>query len=106
MRRFPVSPLLSLQAAVTIVAIAGMALWPPAAGAMLLVPMLHGNAGTLVTLARASGAMRVGTGPLPGSVVVLGNRARIARRIRSWDVLLLAAPAAGCGNVSRFGASA
>lgn len=84
----------------------GLALWPPAKGAILLIPLLQNNAASLVPLARASGALLVGKGPLPGSLVVLGERARLVRQIRAWNVILLSAPAAGCGDDRRFGTPA
>ncbi|WP_242138350.1 MULTISPECIES: hypothetical protein [unclassified Sphingomonas] len=106
MRRPSLSITVSLQVTLGVLALLAMALWPPVSGAMLLVPLMQGNAGTLVTLARSSGAMLVGTGPLPGSLVVLGDRARITRKLRAWNVLLIAAPSSGCGDDRLFGASA
>ncbi len=106
MRRTPFPILIPLQAVVAVLAVLGLALWPPAKGAILLIPMLQNNAASLVPLARASGALLVGNGPLPGSLVVLGDRARLLRRVRAWNVILLSAPAAGCGDDRRFGTPA
>ena len=77
----------------------GMALWPPRSGAMMLVP-LHQNVASVATLARAGGAMLLGKGPFPGSLVVVGNRAQIARHIPTGDVLILASLPTGCGDAS------
>lgn len=47
--------------------------------------------------------MLLGNGPVPNSLVVVGDRTRIARRIPAGDVLILAAPAAGCGTIKVLG---
>jgi len=91
---------LSLHAATLTVALLGMALWPPRSGAMLLVPLVHQNVGSVAMLARAGGAMLLGKGPFPGSLVVVGDRAQIARQIRTGDVLILASLPTGCGDAS------
>jgi len=44
--------------------------------------------------------MLLGKGPFPGSLVVVGNRAQIARHIPTGDVLILASLPTGCGDPS------
>ena len=90
------------QATAIVFAFIGMALWPPRTGPLLLVPLLQQDTGTVVTLARAGGAMLLGTGPLPGSLIVSGDRLRIARLIHRWDVIILASPSAGCGKATAW----
>ena len=76
-----------------------LALAPPAEGRMLLVP-LAGHSGGMIAAAARQGARLVATGPLPASIVVEGDRARLAAPMRAAGVLLLAAPAAGCTPAS------
>lgn len=72
-----------------------LTMWPPASGSMLLVP-LGSDGGATVQGALAGGAALVGAGPFPGSLVVVGDRARIAPRV-AWNTVIMAAPPAGCG---------
>ncbi len=84
-----------LHAAICLSGAAAMALAPPASGAMLLVPLI-GDPG-VVRIARASGALLVGTGPA-GSVVIRGERGLLFWRMLRAGVLPIAAPAAYCGK--------
>lgn len=94
---------LPCQLAAIVASLVGMALWPPQSGALLLVPLLHQDGSSVAVLARAGGAMLLGNGPVPNSLVVVGDRTRIAQRIPAGDVLILAAPAAGCGPIKALG---
>lgn len=69
---------------------------PPARGAMLLVPTTGEAARALVPLAVDQDAALVGSGPLPGSMVVAGERVRLLRPMLRAGVLVFAAPPAGC----------
>ena len=82
----------------TIIAIVGMTLWPPASGEMLLVPVTGTDANIVAKTALAGGAMLLGAGPVRGSMVVVGDRSRIMHAISSWDIVVTAAPPAGCGQ--------
>ncbi|MBO9714978.1 MAG: hypothetical protein J7495_18850 [Sphingomonas sp.] len=77
-----------------------LALWPPVRGAMIVVP-LSGQAADAV-LALEGGARLLGEGPLPGSLVVTGNRVKLAAALKG-RALLLAAPAMLCGAAARRG---
>jgi hypothetical protein len=96
MQRYPASILLPAQGALAILALAAITLWPPAVGEMLLVPLAQQDANAVARMALASGALLLGPGPLPGSLVVIGRRSRIVQRIEHWDVVITAAPTAGC----------
>ncbi|QNE33434.1 hypothetical protein F1C10_10005 [Sphingomonas sp. NBWT7] len=72
-----------------------MALAPPVSGAMLLVPLV-GDPAT-VRIARAGGALLMGSGPA-GSVVVRGERGLLFWRMLRAGVLPIAAPASYCGK--------
>lgn len=91
-----------LTVAVVIVTIA---LWPPQRGAMLVIP-LTGHASDAINVAMAGRAGLLSAGPLPGSMIVVGDRAILARAALDRGILLLAAPRAICSAVGTRGASA
>lgn len=86
------------QGVIAMVALVALTMWPPTVGRMLLIPVGAGDANAAAKVALAGGARLLGAGPLPGSLVVIGDRPSIARRIRSWDMLIVSAPPAGCGD--------
>lgn len=92
--------LLPAQAIATAVTILIVVLAPPASGRILLVPLAGTDAGRVATRAIAGGALLLGTGPVAGSIVVVGDRAAIARAVDGGAILLLAAPSDGCGESS------
>jgi hypothetical protein len=69
---------------------------PPAVGTAMLVPLTRTAAARLAANAVSGDARLVGTGPLPGSLVVAGTRAKL-RAALGPGVLILAAPPSGCG---------
>lgn len=98
MRIAPSARPLPIQIAVLIAGAALLAMLPPARGVMLLVPVLSSDIAVPIRTAVAHGAAIIATGPVPGSILVYGDRARLAALWRSHRILLLAAPAAGCGR--------
>lgn len=92
-------PTFLLQATAAAAACAALTLWPPSSGKLLLVPIGGQSVDVVAKVALAGGAPLLGRGPLPGSLVVVGERAKIAREIKSWDIILMAAPPAGCGTI-------
>ncbi|VXC66780.1 hypothetical protein [Sphingomonas sp. 8AM] len=98
--------LLVTQASVGVIALAIMSLYPPTEGRILLIPIVDRDVNATARLALSSGAALLGAGPLRGSLVVVGNRARLAAQLRPWRILMLAAPPAGCGTPSRQAAAA
>ncbi|MDO6415650.1 hypothetical protein Q4F19_14765 [Sphingomonas sp. BIUV-7] len=88
--------LIQLLAIVSIVGVTAAA--PPASGRMMLVPLSAEAAHGMVAMAIDRGASLVGSGPLPGSLVVDGDRAALLGALVRHGVALLAAPAAGCGQ--------
>lgn len=85
------------QIAVAIAVLFGLAAIPPARGAMLVVP-LAGSQAEAATIAIDAGAAIVGPGPLPGSLIVAGDRRALWPIARHRHALLTAASAAGCGG--------
>lgn len=94
--------LLTVQVGLGLIAMAWMSLYPPAQGRILLVPLLDRGTDAAARVAFASDAVLLGRGPLPGSWVVVGERRRIAAHLHGADMLLLAAPPAGCSADSRM----
>lgn len=90
-------PLVFVQCSAVAVAMAVVALRPPESGRMLLVPIWSGSEGRAAQLAVNSGATLIGVGPLRGSVVVRGKRADLAGLAWHDNILMMAAPSAGCG---------
>lgn len=64
---------------------------------MLLIP-LDGSEHDVVGIALAGGARLLGAGPFPASIVVVADRSRIEREVASWNIIIIAAPPAGCGT--------
>lgn len=85
-----------IQIVLCLPAIALLALAPPARGQMLVVPA-DGDAGRVLGWAVAGGALGVGPGPLPGSLVVSGVRDSLAPLAWRHRALLIAARLPGCG---------
>ncbi len=88
--------MIAAQGAVVAAAFAVMAFWPPSSGRMLLVPVAGGDANVVAKVALAAGAGLLGSGPLPGSMLVVGDRARILRAITGSNIVVVAAPRGGC----------
>ena len=89
----PVSVL--VQAALALFGLALVATWPPASGPILLVPVTAEGARRLAPAALETGARLLAPGPVRGSLVVDGERARL-RAVPG--TLLLSARSAGCGS--------
>lgn len=98
--------MISIQVIGAAAALAGLSVVAPPSGRMLLVPVTGGDANAVARIALAGGAAVLGAGPFSGSLVVVGNRAAIARRIGSWRVVIIAAPPAGCGDAQAGSARA
>jgi len=92
------SPLFA-QLAAAALGMAAMPLVPPERGTMLLIPV-KGHAADAMNLAVSGGAAVLGQGPLPGSLLIRGERARIGGRAWRGGMVLLAAPTALCGRVA------
>ena len=82
------------QVAIALAAIATLALWPPAQGFLLLVPLTAAARHSAPDLVVNGGATLIARGPWPGSLVVHGSRDRL---VAPRGLLILAAPAAICG---------
>ena len=88
-------PLLVAQFALVLASFLLIALVPPPTGRMLLVPL--GPAPVpLAAGAVAAGAAILGRGPLPGSLVVQGDRAALVGPALSSHAILVRAGSGGC----------
>jgi hypothetical protein len=74
------------------------ALWPPARGELLLVPLMGTASADMIPLALTNGALLVARGPIPGSFVVYGDRQRLTGPLWNSRTLILAAPKIACGR--------
>ncbi|WCT75390.1 hypothetical protein PQ455_04820 [Sphingomonas naphthae] len=83
------------QIGAVVLGLGALTLAPPARGQFLLVPVT-GHGAAMIAVAAGHGARLVGLGPLPASIVVEGDRDRLAAPLRAEGVLMLAAPATGC----------
>ncbi len=95
-RRRVLSPLIALQAAFVVVGLLALALVPPEEGTMLLIPLGVGLGGA-INLALAGDARLVGTGRLPGSVMIHGRRSSLSGAMLRAGVLMIAATPPLCG---------
>ncbi len=95
LRRRP--PLLALQLVVLLGSTFALAA-PPAQGAMLLVPLSASAERRMLPAAFDEATSVVGAGPVAGSLVVRGERARLLGRLARLGVVVLAAPPAGCAG--------
>lgn len=87
-----------VQIGAVVAAMAGLAFAPPARGRMLLVPLAPGGAAKLPAAAVAGGAKLLGTGPVPGSLVVVADRARLDGVSLADGMVILSAPPLLCGG--------
>jgi hypothetical protein len=71
---------------------------PPAQGAMLIVPPF-GNPAAAIDAAVRADAVLIARGPLPGSVVVRGDRDAMLAGVLAAGAVIIAARPAGCGDV-------
>lgn len=89
-------PLVGTQLALVGLAFGALALSPPASGKMMLVPLWPGAERGMLAQAVARGATLVAPGPLPSTYVVAGRREMLSG-FATVGVLVIAAPARGCG---------
>ncbi|NWK95487.1 hypothetical protein DM806_07350 [Sphingobium lactosutens] len=71
---------------------------PPVSGRMLLVPMTEQSRTGLASLAIMHGARLVSAGPWAGSLLVEGERERLAAPLLHAGVIAISARAGGCGE--------
>ena len=88
-----INPVVSAQLALAASASLVAAFAPPQQGRMLLVPIVGGP--VTETMVRDFNATPLTAGPLPGSLVVDGDRQSLFPLL-SQGILILAAPAAAC----------
>lgn len=78
--------------------IAVLAAAPSASGRYLLVPISAAAGRGMAAVAIAHGAALVGQGPLPGSLVVDGDRAGLGGALFRRGVAVINAPVTDCGR--------
>jgi len=91
-----IGPIFVGQAAIAGLAMGAIAFTPPAQGRILVAP-LNGQP-VDQQLIRQANATPLVPGPLPGSWIVEGQRAQLARSFSSKGIIFLAAPQAVCAD--------
>lgn len=91
-----ISPIVVGQAVIAGLAIGAIAFAPPAQGRILVAPV-NGQP-VDHQLIRQANATPLAPGPLPGSWIVEGQRAQLARSFSSTGIIILAAPQAVCAD--------
>ena len=91
------SPFVPVQVAIMLAAGAA-ALMPPAQGAVLIWSPAGETAGRIGAWALDGGNRLIAAGPLPGSLVVWGDGARIGALARAHGALAMRAPLSSCGG--------
>jgi hypothetical protein len=71
---------------------------PPASGTMLLVPIGPASAATVEAVGRSGGGRMGGTGPLPGSRFVDGERATLLPAALAHGMVLISLEPRICGE--------
>ena len=84
------------QALLVAMLLASLWLWPPRAGAMLVVPLADSRPAETANLALSAGARILAMGPVRGSLVVDGSRERLLDAAWRSGFLLIAADGKGC----------
>lgn len=92
------TPLTLAQVGMVVAAMLGLAFAPPARGRMLLVPLSSHAAATLPAAALDGGAKLLAAGPVPGSLVVVADRARLGGVSLAAGMVILSAPPLLCGR--------
>jgi len=86
------------QAVLIVGALAAAILAPPREGMMLVVPIASARPGITARWAMTAGAALVAPGPVAGSLIIWGDRKRLAPAALRHASLLMAAPPAACGG--------
>lgn len=94
----PVGGSLTLQIAVAIGAFTVLAFFPPSNGRMIIVSLGAADRDAALNTALLHGARLVGPGPLWGTFVIEGVRARLSGPLARKGTIVIAAPPAGCGQ--------
>lgn len=92
---------LMVQSVLVLCGLVGLYAVPPAQGRMLLVPLSAQGRAALAAVAVDHGARLVAAGPWAGSLLVDGQRDRLAGPLLRHGVVALSSAARGCGDVAR-----
>lgn len=95
-RAFRPHRLIVAQATIGLFALAALALTPPVQGRMMIVSLNGQSSGEIAAWAVRDEVRIVGTGPLPGSLIVQADAGALAGKALRHGNIVLAAPVAGC----------
>jgi hypothetical protein len=88
---------IALQVAIAATALGWLLLAPPAQGQIILVPLTTDAARALPAVAIHGDIRLIGSGPIPGSLLVEGRSADFSGFLIHHATLALATPFGGCG---------
>jgi hypothetical protein len=88
---------IALQVAIAATTLGWLLLAPPVRGQIILVPLTAGAARTLPATAIHGDTRLIGTGPLPGSLLVEGRSADFSGFLLHHATLALGTSFGGCG---------
>lgn len=94
------------QCLVVVMAVFVAGLAPPRQGAMLLVPVSGASEGEMLSLLVAGDGRLLGSGAVPGTLVVAGARDALAGMMLRRGIVTIAAMPLLCGDASRGAARA
>jgi hypothetical protein len=80
------------------IAVVTFSVSPPDVGELLLIPLASSDRSATATIALAGGATLIDAGPIRGSMIIRGDRMKVEGKINGWNMILTAAPSAGCGQ--------
>jgi len=86
-----------VQLVIALAGLIGITFAPPAQGRILLVPLTTTARAILPAVALGHDALLLGSGPLPGSLVVMEDRKNVLWTMLRLGVLPVAASPTGCG---------
>jgi len=89
-----------VQGVVVALALLAAMLAPPSEGPMMVIPLDGGGMGRAMDWTIRDGAAFLGTGPLPGSILVYGKREQLTAGAWHHNSLVIKAPAIFCGSLS------
>jgi hypothetical protein len=87
-----------VQTAIALGLFIALAIAPPERGALLILPLEGQSQAELAALAVGHGASLLRRGPIGSSLIVFGDRSRLAWSLARVGVLTLNGGAAGCGT--------
>ncbi|QQV76813.1 hypothetical protein H5J25_15610 [Sphingomonas aliaeris] len=88
----------AVQIVAVMTMLAALTFWPPASGAMIIVPLTRASQASLLNLALGHKATLLGEARVAGLLIVNGDRETLAPAFWNARALLVAAPSPLCST--------